>query len=285
MNQNMSTKCPLCSYEAQVKSDIIKYRSEYFCNNCGKFNTEGLGTIDAVTRAKLSHAVKKGQLDEYVVEITDDFISEVSKRELPTVVEQVDNLVVFLGRNSLPGKTSHVAPMTQQALLGSVNESGFNYILKSSIDDFKYLAHSPSYNNDPDDRDFLLTPSGWQRYEELKRGTAQSRKAFMAMKFGDENLDRIFNDCFVPAVKKTGFSLERVDTNPEAGLIDDKIRVDIRNSRFIIADLTDENRGVYWEAGYAEGLGKPVIYTCKKKYFDEHKTHFDTNHHLGFIHK
>lgn len=103
------------------------------------------------------------------------------------------------------------------------------------------------------------------------------------MKFGDENLDRIFNDCFVSAVKKTGFSLERVDTNPEAGLIDDKIRVDIRNSRFIIADLTDENRGVYWEAGYAEGLGKPVIYTCEKKYFDEHKTHFDTNHHLTIV--
>ena len=36
--------------------------------------------------------------------------------------------------------------------------------------------------------------------------------------------------------------------------------------------------GSYWEAGYAEGLGKPVIYICEKAKFDEVKTHFDTNH-------
>lgn len=112
---------------------------------------------------------------------------------------------------------------------------------------------------------------------------AQSRKAFMAMKFGDENLDRIFNDYFIPAVKETGFDLERVDTNPKAGLIDDKIRVDIRNSRFVIADLTDDNPGAYWEAGYAEGLGKQVIYTCEKTRFDKDKLHFDTNHHLTIV--
>jgi len=31
-------------------------------------------------------------------------------------------------------------------------------------------------------------------------------------------------------------------------------------------------------SGYAEGLGKPVIYTCEKREFEEHSTHFDTNH-------
>lgn len=34
---------------------------------------------------------------------------------------------------------------------------------------------------------------------------------------------------------------------------------------------------------YAEGLGKPVIYTCEKEKFEEQKTHFDTNHHLTII--
>ena len=46
----------------------------------------------------------------------------------------------------------------------------------------------------------------------------------------------------------------------------------------MIADLTNENRGAYWEAGYAEGLGKPVIYTRDKAAKDS--SHFDTNHHL-----
>jgi nucleoside 2-deoxyribosyltransferase len=58
------------------------------------------------------------------------------------------------------------------------------------------------------------------------------------------------------------------------------LRVEIRTSRFLIADLTHGNQGAYWEAGFAEGLGKPVIYTCEKSQFEIYKTHFDTNHHL-----
>ena len=44
-----------------------------------------------------------------------------------------------------------------------------------------------------------------------------------------------------------------------------------------------DNSGAYWEAGFAEGLGRPVIYTCEKRYFDEHKTHIDANHSLTIV--
>jgi nucleoside 2-deoxyribosyltransferase len=67
--------------------------------------------------------------------------------------------------------------------------------------------------------------------------------------------------------------------NPKAGLIDNRLRVEILTSRFLIADLTHGNAGAYWEAGYAEGLGKPVIYTCEERIFEGKGTHFDTNHH------
>jgi nucleoside 2-deoxyribosyltransferase len=83
-------------------------------------------------------------------------------------------------------------------------------------------------------------------------------------------------------VAATGFDLKRLDEGQPAGLIDDRLRVEIRQCRFLIADLTNENRGAYWEAGFAEGLGKPVIYTCRKDVFEDKAkgTHFDTNHHL-----
>jgi hypothetical protein len=32
------------------------------------------------------------------------------------------------------------------------------------------------------------------------------------------------------------------------------------------------------EAGYAEGLDKPVIFVCEREKFDRAKTHFDTKH-------
>lgn len=52
----------------------------------------------------------------------------------------------------------------------------------------------------------------------------------------------------------------------------------------MVADLTGYRDGVYYEAGFAEGLGLPVIYTCHKKWLEGvpgkniEKVHFDINH-------
>jgi hypothetical protein len=135
-----------------------------------------------------------------------------------------------------------------------------------------------------------LSFDGWDRYEEIKRGKIYSRNAFMAMKFGDPLLDKVFLECFKPAIDKTGFDLLRLDEEPKAGSIDDRIRVEIMKARFLLADLTHGNQNAYWEAGYAEGLGKPVIYTCETKFFHGESpyentggTSFDTNHHLTVV--
>lgn len=67
-----------------------------------------------------------------------------------------------------------------------------------------------------------------------------------------------------------------------AGLIDAIMEHEIRRCRFVVADLSDDNAGAYWEAGFAEGLGKPVFYLCCEKDpgdpTRDKKTHFDTNH-------
>lgn len=57
-----------------------------------------------------------------------------------------------------------------------------------------------------------------------------------------------------------------------------RLRAELRRTRFLLADLTHRNAGAYWEAGFVEGLGKPVIYLCKESVFRENPTHFDTNH-------
>jgi hypothetical protein len=58
--------------------------------------------------------------------------------------------------------------------------------------------------------------------------------------------------------------------------------VRIRQARFLVCDLTHGNRGAYWEAGFAEGLGIPVIYTCRQDVFSdaahECHPHFDAAH-------
>jgi nucleoside 2-deoxyribosyltransferase len=70
----------------------------------------------------------------------------------------------------------------------------------------------------------------------------------------------------------TGYDLRTVIQC--AGLVDAVIEDELRRCRFLVADLSDDNSGAYWEAGFAEGLGKPAICVCRR----DVKTHFDADH-------
>jgi hypothetical protein len=135
----------------------------------------------------------------------------------------------------------------------------------------------------PGSLSYNLTFQGWERFEELSRSDDTSRTAFMAMKFGRPQTESLFVNYLRPAVAKTGFDLQRVDHSPKAGLIDQKMEVAIRTARFLVAELTHGNRGAYWEAGFASGLGKPVFYVCEANRFRRVSTHFDTNHHFTVL--
>lgn len=50
-----------------------------------------------------------------------------------------------------------------------------------------------------------------------------------------------------------------------AGNIQARLEVEIRKARFVVAELSHHNNGAYWEAGFARGLGKPVIYMYNKE--------------------
>ena len=99
------------------------------------------------------------------------------------------------------------------------------------------------------------------------------------MQFNDPQLDPFVEEVVKPAVKDgLGYDLVDMRDVARAGIIDNIMRIQIRDSAFVIVDLTHDNPGAYWEAGYAEGLGKPVIYICEKAKFEAGGTHFDTNH-------
>ncbi|MCY4390036.1 MAG: hypothetical protein OXC18_23305 [Desulfurellaceae bacterium] len=124
-----------------------------------------------------------------------------------------------------------------------------------------------------------LTLDGWEQYEAEKRGEFSGNYGFIAMQFGDPKLDPFMKDIVKPAVKEgIGYKLVDMRDVGRAGVIDNIMRTQIRDAAFVIVDLTHGNPGAYWEAGYAEGLGKPVLYICEKATFDEDGTHFDTNH-------
>lgn len=124
-----------------------------------------------------------------------------------------------------------------------------------------------------------LSLDGWERYEEEKLGSFSGNYGFLAMKFDDDKLERFVHQVLKPTLdERLGIRLLDMRDVAKAGIIDDIMRVTIRDARFVIADLTHDNLGAYWEAGYAEGLGKPVVYICEQTKFDKDKPHFDVNH-------
>lgn len=95
------------------------------------------------------------------------------------------------------------------------------------------------------------------------------------------------------AIEDAGYDCMRIDNQEHNNRIDDEIIAEIRKSRFVVADFTagccemcdtckhstnclDKVRprgGVYFEAGYANGLGIEVIWTVRKDQLDQ--VHFD----------
>ena len=219
---------------------------------------------------------KKNEWPFLSSEIVDQIINEP---KLPSPFEQADNLILYLGDAvDSPGSETSLDPDRTSSIIGALNKSNLDFVVNSLIRQ-EMIYRNGSVAQKP----VSLTFNGWKRYEELKKGESEGNKAFMAMPFGNPTLDDVYTNYFKPAVNRTGLELARLDEAPKAGLIDDRLRVEILTSKVLIAELTQGNQGAYWEAGYAEGLGKPVIYTCQRGYFDSNSTHFDTNHHLTVI--
>lgn len=118
---------------------------------------------------------------------------------------------------------------------------------------------------------------GYVRIEEITTNP-DSSQCFVAMWF-DAGMNDVYEKGFRAAIAAAGYTPLRIDQKPDLiGAIDDAIIAEIRRSRFVVADFTHgasgARGGVYYEAGFARGLGLPVIFTCRKDMIDE--AHFDT---------
>jgi hypothetical protein len=92
----------------------------------------------------------------------------------------------------------------------------------------------------------------------------------------DPSLNDVWTNGFDPWIRAAGFRPFRIDNKDYVGGITDEIMAEIRRSRFVVADYTGQVNGVYFEAGFALGLGLTVIPTCRAD--EVPKLHFDIKH-------
>jgi len=102
---------------------------------------------------------------------------------------------------------------------------------------------------------------------------------FIACAFGYEEIDNLSEKYFYPACKNLGYETVRVDLLEPHQTITEIIMDGITESACVIADLTYARPSVYFEIGYAVGLGIPLILTCREDYqngkADKQRVHFD----------
>ena len=123
-----------------------------------------------------------------------------------------------------------------------------------------------------------VTVSGYSRIAEIKINPS-STQAFVAMWFND-NMAQAYEEGLATGIRDAGFDPLRIDRKEHLNRIEDEIIAEIRRSRFVVADFTHDKSGarggVYYEAGFAHGLGLPVVFTCHKDSLET--LHFDTSH-------
>ena len=291
--------CPICDGNFGRCRRLPTYRDStgFICDGCGRFEITGTalaswfagghGGMTPIQRSALSHAVRLASSGSEQIVITTNWIKEFLRNpKLPSAATQAVNLIARIGDClTQEGKGLVIDPKTEAPLVGAFDVAMFNDLLselekRGLIKRLEQVSVTPSPTGGylrtyP----MALTLDGWDRYESEKRGRFAGDYGFIAMKFGDPDLENLVNDVVKPAVREqVGYDLVDMRNVAQAGIIDNIMRTQIRDAAFVLVDLTHDNSGAYWEAGYAEGLGKPVIYLCDQNKFDNDGTHFDTNH-------
>ena len=218
-------------------------------------------------------------------EITEAVVNTIkAKRPLP-VHERADRLLRFMVVQSTKIEDAMylywVSAMANEPYWGAMA-----WTESTTFGDVQYLLEyliSMGWVSEYGQNHYRVTVDGYSHISDL--GTSvDSSQAFVAMWF-DPTMTDAYQRGIEPAIQEAGYKPSRIDQKEHLNKIDDEIIAEIRRSRFLVADFTQGSDGarggVYYEAGFAHGLGLPVIFTCHK---DSVETlHFDTNHYNHII--
>jgi len=278
-----SVACDNCLVYAITDDAIEEISSRLATLGTKKYNHENPFLI------KLKHFVHKQWWDNVIPPvITKADVMDASHTHdpflfppEPNLLEQKDKFVFLLAEEISPGYTLIPKFEREGMQIGSYNQTQFITVLKNM--DMERLILVDKSKSSWFERQISLSDEGWRYYNRLKDSGRFSKHAFMAMAFETKGLDDDVKKCFQDTVGKAGYKLIFADKLPKVGSVDDNIRKTIRTSAFVIADLSEGNQGAYFEAGFAHGVRKSVIYTCNKSTWDNPEArkefiHFDVDH-------
>lgn len=273
---NNSVPCPICRFQCRdVRQVAGKDVMECDCPRCGDYSIAGEAASHLQTpgmsmqdRAKMAAYLRERTLrgdpririfsqlpanKKFDTPVTT--AEEIIRQGFPlSISERLDRALKNLHRLSEhPGDEVCLDLEQDGPVLFAEHKDAFNFIMET-LKEAGWVRTGPILK----EMGLVLTAKGLERIAELERTIAgeKSKQTFVAMWF-DSSLDKAWENGFASACDVVGYKALRMDLKEHNQKICDANIAEIRKSRFLIADFTGHRGGVYFEAGYALGLGIP----------------------------
>jgi hypothetical protein len=294
------TKCFFCNNDCRMDELAqLSYTSKYSCKYCGEYlldpqdknslssenekrlriacvlnerRLQGLGGVALSNKTDLEDTV----LDYPQISI-EDILSEYPRKASEVLNRTLLNLSRLpknpfeLIRLDMIGDYLHLFTESKDAAYTFLSELAEQEFIR-----FNTVKAGMQKNV------FSLTTKFWAMIENFKENEVNNKRAFIAMWF-DESMDVYYRDGLKPAVVEAGYDPIRIDRQEFSGKICDEIIAEIKRCKFIVSDFTGQRGGVYFEAGFAKGLGRPTIFTVKSD--DVDNLHFDTRQYNHIVYE
>jgi hypothetical protein len=246
------------------------------CPRCGRYE-QGIGQqhferMSHELRGGLSCATRQASEAGQELRITAANATEIAEPHLrPRVADNQERLLREIAKRAgRPGTEVPFSLATDFTLIDCQSAEEFSWYVEWLVGDFLAFRASEGAGR----VGLVLLPKGWERAQPLPRPGGIPGRCFVAMWF-DDSMNDVFDLGILKAVTDCGLPPPiRIDQKEHNNQITDEMMAEIREAEFVIADFSGDSRGVYYEAGFARGLGRPVIYCCRESDFG--KLHFDT---------
>lgn len=299
-------KCPVCGEEG-IEIDVLRGElsnyNYYNCWKCGEYFTSDRWYYKSFSRLEVDsgHSYDEEKLKSYLFyhkgEMRPFLVSEKAYMQFnreefshiynltpemvegwypKTFAEKIDKILLKINQMAkFDGAYVSIGAGIEDLFFCKVIRTGLpnekaergvqvDYVF-SFLEKNEYIEDLGSYT-------VQLTPKALERIYEVQKRQKNNKNVFIAMKFGKETLD--LRDALKQAISKAGYLPVLIDEVQYNGQIVPEMLYQIRESRFVVAELSHHNNGAYYEAGYALGLGKEVIHICEEEAMKE-KVHFD----------
>lgn len=284
--------CPYCKQKAEtiIKEIII----EYVCPVCGHYFQYNVDPFFSGTSLPEKYNNKTASYLFYHKDLKNRFVGD--KEDFEKVKQRfsqeqfslitVDEIEAFWPK-SFSEKTTNILLWldSKTNYLGERIEISYNELnslaffttnvdaeklddqYKFFIDYYYHIKKYITYYGEENTVLLSLTSEGFERIEELQLDIKNNKKVFVSMSFAPSTTT--IREAIRKGITKAEYDAALIDEiihNKQ--IVPEMFRL-IRESRLLVMDITEPNYGAYYEAGYAQGLGKDVIITCSKAVFNK----------------